>query len=272
MPPLNMDQVNSPSLYMIGAGILEINKKDPDTGLFTGFRDMGNATLVTPTNADERFKKKESRTRYRSTVVNLLLSRETNIDVDLDEWSRSALELFTQGTNTAQTAQTATPVVGETLTDAAVLGSSYRTAKVGPISAVSVVNTYGSVTLTEDVDYEITDPNVGVIRILDSSPNVLTGDELEVSYTPTAYASGAGIEIAIGTVNVIEAAARFIGDPPNGPRLLWDWPLVEITPRGGLPLITTANENTPIPLSITVKSDVVNYPTYPLGRIIQLPA
>lgn len=272
MPPLNMDQINSPSLYMIGAGILEINKKDPVTGLFTGYRDMGNATLVTPTNADERFKKKESRTRYRSTVVNLLLSRETNIDVDLDEWSRAALELFTQGSSSNQTAQTATPVTGETLTSAAVLGSSYTTAKVGPITAVTVTDAYTSTVLTLGVDYEISDPNVGVIRILDDSPNVTDGDEIEIDYTPTAYASGAGIEIAIGSENVIEAAVRFIGDPPNGPRLLWDWWLAEITPRGGLPLITTGNENTPIPLTINVKSDIVNHPDSPIGRIIQLPA
>ncbi len=272
MPPLNMDLVNDPRLYMIGAGILEINKKDPATGLFTGFRDMGNATVVTPTNADERFKKKESRTRYRSVVANILLNRETNIDVDLDEWSATALTMFTQGTRSAQAAQAATPVTGETLTTAAVLGSSYLTAKVGPITAVSVVNTYGSITLTEGVDYVIADPNVGVIRILDDAPNVNAGDELEIDYTPTAYASGAGIEIVIGTENIIEAAARFIGDPPNGPRLLWDWPLVEIAPRGALPLITTGNENTPIPLSITVKSDIVNTPTYPIGRILQLPA
>lgn len=272
MPPLNMDLVNDPSLYMIGAGILEINRKDPVTGLFTGFRDMGNATVISPTNADERFKKKESRTRYRSVVANILLNRETNIDVDLDEWSRSALLLFTQGTNTPQGAQVATPVTGEVLTTAAVLGSSYLTAKRGPISAVTVVNAYGPVTLEEGTDYVISDPNVGVIRILDDAPNVSAGDELEIDYTPTAYASGAGIEIAIGTVNIVEAAARFIGDPPNGPRLLWDWPLVEIAPRGALPLITTSNDNTPIPLTILVKSDIAGHPTYPIGRIIQLPA
>jgi len=271
MPPLNMDLVNDPKLYMIGAGILEINKKDPATGLFTGFRDMGNATVVSPTNADERFKKKESRTRYRSVVANILLNRETNIDVDLDEWSATALTLFTQGTRSAQTAQAGTPVTGEVLTTAAVLGSTYLTAKVGPISAVTVTNAYGPVTLDEGVDYVITDPNVGAIRILDTAPNVAEGDELEIDYTPTAYASGAGVEIAIGTESIVEGAARFIGDPPNGPRLLWDWPLLEIAPRGALPLITTANENTPIPLTILVKSDIANHPTYPIGRILQLP-
>jgi hypothetical protein len=270
MPPLNMDLVNSPSLYMIGAGILEINQKDPDTGLFTGYRDVGNATVVSPTNADERFKKKESRTRFRAVVANILLNRETNIDVDLDEWSATALTLFLQGTRSAQTAQTATPVTGEVLTTAAVLGSTYLTAKVGPISAVSIVK--GSITLDEGTDYVVTDTNTGAIRILDDAPNVTDGDELEIDYTPTAYASGAGVEIAIGTQSIIEGAARFIGDPPNGPRLLWDWPLVEIAPRGALPLITTGNENTPIPLNILVKSDVANHPTYPIGRILQLPA
>lgn len=272
MPPLNMNLINDSRLYNIGAGILEINLKDPNSGLFTGYRDVGNATVVTPQNADERFKKKESRTRYRSVVANLLLSRETNIEVSADEWSAFLLRIYFQGTETQQVAQVATPVSGEVLTTAAVLGSSYMTAKVGPITAVSIVNTYGSITLEEGTDYVVSDPNVGVIRILDDAPNVNAGDELEIDYTPTAYASGPGIEIAIGTVSVVEAAARFIGDPPNGPRLLFDWPLVEITPNGGLPLITTGNENTPIPLTITVKSDVANHPTYPIGRIIQLPA
>jgi hypothetical protein len=272
MPPLNMDLVNDPRLYNIGAGILEIDVKDPVTGLFTGYRDMGNATVVTPTNADERFKKKESRTRFRTTVANLLLSRETNIDVSLDEWSATALRIFFQGTRSAQAAQVATPVVAETLTTAAVLGSSYLTAKVGPITAVTLNNVTTSTPLVLGTDYEISDANVGAVRILDTAANVAAGDEVSISYTPTAYASGAGIEIAIGTVSIVEAAARFIGDPPNGPRLLFDWPLVEIVPNGGLPLITTSNENTPIPLTITVKSDVTNHPTYPIGRILQLPA
>lgn len=272
MTVLSTDLVNDPRLYNIGAGILELNIKDPTTLIYPGFRDMGNATVVTPTNSDERFKKKESRTRYRSTVANFLLSRETNIEVQLDEWSRTALSLWLQGVSSAQAAQLGTAVTGEVLTTAAVLGTTYLTLKRGPISAVTVNNTTTSAPLVLGTDYVISDTNVAAIRILDSASGVTAGDDLSIDYTPTAYTGTLGTQITIGTVNVYEAAARFIGDPVNGPRFLWDWPLVEIVPNGGLPLITTQNENTPIPLTITVKNDTVGHPTYPLGRVLQLPA
>lgn len=272
MTVLSMDLVNDPRLYNIGAGILELNIKDPTTLVYPGFRDMGNLTVLTPTNSDERFKKKESRTRFRSTVANFLLSRETNMDAQLDEWSRTALALWLQGTSSAQAAQLGTAVTGEVLTTAAIVGTTYLTLKRGPITGVVVHNTTTSTTLALGTDYVISDPNVGAIRILDTATGVAAGDDLSIDYTPTAYAGSVGTQITIGTVNVYEAAARFIADPVNGPRLLWEWPLVEIVPNGGLPLITLQNENTPIPLTITVKNDTVGHPTYPLGRVLQLPA
>lgn len=272
MTVLSMDLVNDPRLYNIGAGIFELNLKDPVTGVYPGFRDMGNLTVLTPTNSDERFKKKESRTRYRSTVANFLLSREINMDAQLDEWSKTGLGLWLQGTTAAQASQEGTAVTGEVLTTAAIPGTTYLTAKRGPISAVTVNNTTTSSALVLGTDYVISDPNVGAIRILDTATGVTAGDDLSIDYTPTAYSGSLGTQITIGTVNVQEAAARFIADPVNGPRLLWEWPLVEVTPNGGLPLITTQNENTPIPLTIAVKNDTVGHPTYPLGRVLQLPA
>lgn len=272
MTVLSMDGIADPRLFMIGAGILEINRKNPVTGIFDGYRDMGEVSVVTPSSADERFKKKSSRDRYRATIANLLLSRDPAIDVQIDDWSKTALGLFFQGTTSAQSAQVGTAVTGEVLTTAAWLGSTYLTAKRGPITGVVVHNTTTSATLTVGTDYVVSDPNVGKIRILDDAPGVTAGDDLTIDYTPTAYSAGPGAQIVIGDVSVVEAAVRFISDPVNGPRLLFDWPLAEIVPNGGLPLINTGNTNTPIPLTINVKSDTVGHPSYPIGRILQLPA
>lgn len=273
MPPLNMDLINDPKLYMIGAGILQMNIQDPTTGLFTGYHDMGNATVFEPTNSDDRFKKFESRTRYRSQVADLLLRRNTDVNISLDEWSGTGLTTYFQGKRSAQASQTATPIVDEVVSTAVVLGDSYRTALYGPVSGVSAKGgPTGTVALTEGVDFVIDDVNVPMIRLLPTAVSISTGDELKVSYTPTAYATSSGIQIDIGQVSTVIAALRFIGDPANGPRLLFDYWNCSVRPNGGLPLLNTTNENTPLQLIASINSDVVNHPSNPIGRILQLPA
>lgn len=273
MPPnLNMDLINDPRLYAIGAGILHINLKDPVTGLWTGYRDMGNATVIEPSNNDERFQKNESRTRYRARVANLLLRRNTDINFSLDEWSADNLALYFQGTRSAQAAQLGTAVTGEVITTAAILGRSYRLAKYGPISAVTITNTTTSTPLVLNTDYVISDTNVPIIRILLTATNVAPGDAISAAYTPTAYSGSAGVQIDIGTINVTQGALQFVGDAVNGPRLLFDYWLADFRPNGALPLITSGNENTPIGITASVNSDVTNHPSNPIGRILQLPA
>jgi len=273
MPPVDMSLINDSRLYMIGAGIVEINQKDPVTGLLTGYRDAGNATIVQPTNSDERFQKFESRTRYRALAADLLLRRNTQIEFAFDEWSSFLVGLWLQATISDEGTQAATPVVDEVVTTAAVLGDSYLLAKRGPISAVTAKGgPTGTVSLTAGVDYTIDDTNVGVIRLLPGAVSIATGDTLKVSYTPTAYAGGLGKQFDIGTISTVECAIRFIGDPANGPRLMWDWWLTAIRPNGALPLITSGNENTPLNMIAQVKTDYTNHPTNPIGRVIELPA
>lgn len=271
MPPTDLTTINDPRLYMIGAGIVEIDVFDPVTGLPTGYRDMGNATVVEPSNNDERFKKFESRTRYRAVVADLLLRRNTDITFNFDEWSDRLIRMYFQATQEQSAAQVATPVVGETVTTAVVLGSSYRLAKLGPISAYSFVETYGMTTLVEGTDFIIDDVNVPIVRFLADAPNLTDGDEIEGSYTPTAYAGGA-TQWNIGQVSTVRGAIRFIGDPVNGPRLLFDYWRASFRPNGALPLITTGNENTPISIIASIESDTVNHPENPIGRILQLNA
>src|SRR5689334_18135925 len=105
MAPVDMTAINDPRLYMIGSGIVEINQKDPVTGLFTGYRDSGNASVVKPTNSDERFQKFESRTRFRALVADKLLRRNTTIEFSFDEWSSFLLGLFLQSVVTDEGAQ-----------------------------------------------------------------------------------------------------------------------------------------------------------------------
>jgi hypothetical protein len=273
MPPnLNLDLINDPRLYTIGAGIAEINQKDPVTGLLTGYHDVGNSSVVEPTNSDERFIKNESRTRYRSRVANLLLKRNMEITLNIDDWSGFAIGLWWQAKRTAQPAQLATPIVDEVVTTAAVLGDEYRLAKYGPITAYTLHNSVGAVLLVEGTDYVVTDFNVPTVRLLTTAVNVANGDGFKASYTPTAYTVSAGAQFDIGTIATVSGALRFIGDPPNGPRLLYDFWDCDFRPNGGLPLINTTNENTPISIIASVNQDLINHPTNPIGRILQLPA
>jgi hypothetical protein len=273
MPPgLNMDLIDDAKLYMIGAGIAHINMKDPVTGLYTGYRDMGNATQVEPTNSDERFKKNESRTRYRAEKANLLLKRNTEITLALDEWSADNLALYFQGTRSAQAAQLATPIVDEVVSTAAVLGRTYQLLKRGPISAYTLHNSVGAVLLVEGTDYVVTDVNVPTIRLLETAANVADGDGFKASYTPTAYTGSTGVQIDIGTVSQVEGAFMFIGDAVNGPRLLFDYWKCSFRPNGALSLVNNTNDNSPLSIIVSVQSDASGHPNNPIGRILQLPA
>lgn len=269
MPAMDMNTVNDPRLYYIGAGIVYLNLFDPETGLPTGYFDAGNATVVRPTNNDERFLKNESRTRYRARVVNLLLRRNIDIQFDFDEWSSRLVSAWWQGTPDVGTTQAATPIVDEEVTTAVMLGASYVLAARGPITGYSFQEAYGPTALVEGVDYVIDDINVPVVRILPDAVNIADGDTLEASYTPTAY-TGTPFNLAIGTVSQIEAAVMFVGDPPNGPRLRYNWWKGILVPNGSLDLIQTGNENAPLSFTFSVSSDTTGHPDSPLGFIDQL--
>lgn len=271
MPPTNLDNIFDPRLYMIGAGVIELNLNDPVTGLPTGYFDIGNANAFEPTNSDERFKIFESRTRYRAVDADLLIRRNTEIGFNILKWTRKAIALYFQSTPAQGSALAGTAIVDEVVTTAVVLGSTYRLAHPGPITAVTAKNDAGPTTLDVGIDYEITDPNVPTIHVLPGAVKIAAGDTMTVSYTPTAYASGI-TTWPIGSVSMVEGAIRFIGDPPFGPRLQFDYWKCSFKPNGGAPLINTSNEPTPLQIIASVNSDAIGHPGSPIGLITELPA
>jgi hypothetical protein len=182
-----------------------------------------------------------------------------------DEFTPANLALAMMGKVTQSAAQVATPVTGETLTTSAIKGGFYKTAKLGPITAVTV-NQSGT-PLVAGVDYTVHNPEVGIIHILPTSATVTNGSTLTVSYTPTAYAAGLQV-VAGGTDMVIEGAVMFVPDPTTGPKLLlevWD---VSVTPEGALGLIS--EDFAQLSLTMAIQADAMNHPNEPLYRITYL--
>jgi hypothetical protein len=160
--------------------------------------------------------------------------------------------------------------VDEEVSAAVELGGIYRLAKLGPYTAgPTFQEAAGPTALVLGTDYEVLNADLGIIRILEAAVNIADGDTLEASYTPTAYTAGQLVQIVGGTVNTIEGALMFVGDPSTGPRELLEVWRVAVDPNGALPLI---NEDfAEFNLTMEVLDDSANHAAAPLYQLTELP-
>jgi hypothetical protein len=247
---------------LLGAGALYIDRKDAD-GNLTGMLHAGNCETLEITTQDDVIQKFESMTKARALYKQIQRRRTVTLKAVLDEFNAPNLALVLMGDQVQSAAQPATAVVGEAVAAATLPGSYFKTALMGPISAVTVHFGAGAGVL--GTDYEITNADVGVIHILPGT--ILTG-AVTVDYTPTAYADGL-TQIAAGTESLVRAKVTFVGDPSAGPAVMveiWD---VQITPDGALGLIS--DDFATLGLQMAVQSDVANHPAAPLYQVTYLP-
>lgn len=252
-----MANIAAPSAdnLLLGAGALYINRKDAN-GVGTGMVHAGNCETLELTTEDDVLEKNESMTQARALYKSVTRKRTVTLRAVLDEFNASNLALVLMGSTAASAAQAATAVTGEAVAAATVPGTFFKTAKLGPISAVAVK--FGAVAGVAGTDYEVVNADVGIIHILEGT--AMTG-AVTVDYTPTAYADGI-TQVAGGTDTTVRASILFVGDPSAGPPIMlevWD---VQVKPDGALGLIS--DDFATMAITMTVQSDIVNHAAAPL--------
>lgn len=244
----------TPNNLLIGAGMMLMNPFD-GAGNPTDWFHFGNiesAEIRTEDTVQEKYSSMES---ARGLYASRLQRRLVTLTVLLNEYSKENLRLLTMGSLTTWS-QTATPVVGEVLSAAPVVGKFYKVAAFGPIASVSVEMDGGAGTALTAGTHYILYAQHGLIQFL--SANSGTGN-LAIDYTPVAVTSGDRIQGA--TASQIEGKILFLPDPTTGPKLQTEVHKVSVNPDGVIGLISEDYAGTS--LSMKVQADSVGHPTSP---------
>lgn len=249
---------------LLGKGKVYFNRKVG--AALTGYRHLGNVERFELTTNDDVLEKFSSMSAPAPLYKSVTRRRNVSLNLTLDEFDPENVALVLMGT-VALSTQAATPIVDEIMSTSSLLGRTYRTAKLGPITAVTVEKSPATA-LTAGVDYVIDDANLGLIRII--SNTILTdGSTILVTYTPTAYTAGTSIKTIEGGVQtLIEGAVLFVPDPTLGPKQMVEVWSVSSRPDGALGLIS--DEFAQAGLVMAVQDDSVNHPTSPLYRVTLL--
>lgn len=229
----------SPELLLVGAGNLYLDRIV--NGARTGYRHAGNVDLLEYTTDDTKLQKFSSMSPSRPLYAERLQRRIQTLRFNLDEHSAENVALITQSTIISGS-QLATPVVGEVLfaavpaatLGAALGGATFKLAKVGEVSALTL--NLGAAALVLNTDYTVNLVD-GTVRILPTSVAVTNDvDDLTADYTPTALT--AIRRITGGTESVVEVAGLFVPAPTTGPSLMLEWWRGALTPAGPLSFIS----------------------------------
>jgi hypothetical protein len=251
---------------LVGKGEVFFNRFDA-LGVGTGLRHLGNVDAMEITTADDNIEKYSNMSQDAPLYKRVARRRTVTIRLTMSEFSPYNMALAMMGTVVETYAQPATAIVGESLTTSVVKGAFYKTAKLGPITAVVVKQ--GATTLVLGTDYIIDDASVGIIQILESSVTVTAGSAITIDYTPTLYAAGDIIEVYGGESGTVEGSLLFIGDPVTGPRQMVEVWRVSFTPDGALGLIS--DEFAAVGVTGSVMADPVGHPTNKLYKSTFLP-
>lgn len=258
----------SPENLYVGKGSVFFNRFDAN-GALTAWRHLGNASKLDLVTADEVLEKFSHMVSTTPVYKKISKNRKVTLTTTLEEYSRDNLALVLKGELDQDDTQAATPVVDEPVAMGVILGGIYRLAKLGPYTTPTFQEAAGPTALVEHTDFEWIDQTIGLIRLLETATNIADGDDLEASYTPTAYAAGEINRIIGGSVNTIEGALMFVGDPSTGPKELLEVWHVAVDPDGALPLIS--EDYAEFGLTMEVIDDAVNHPAAPLYQLTELP-
>lgn len=246
---------------LLGKGQLFFDRFDAN-GVSTGRVHMGNIDTFEITTSDDNVEKYSAMSAGAPLYKRVNRKRTVTCRVTGDEFNADNLALMIMGSKSVL-AQAATPVVDEALAPATVPGAYYKTAKLGPISAVTME--FGGVAGVLNTDYAIINADVGLVRVLPGT--ALTG-AVTISYTPTAYTDEVTV-VSGGDSGIVQGSLLFIGDPSAGPKVMVEVWSVSVTPDGALGLIS--EDFAQLSLNMAVQADEAGHPDSPLYNVTYLP-
>lgn len=261
-----MSMQANPDFLSIGAGKFYFNRLV--NGVYAGLRFIGNVSKgdMTPTATKKQF---FASTKATAPLLKTVATQQTHtLTMDLSEFSKENVALGLFGTSTIVTQDVAT-VTAEEIFNAATPGIAPDTIlrlDNRNVSAIVLTATGSStaIPLVKDLDWEIEDAEMGLIRIL---PTAVTVPLNTITLIKAAYTAALSTftRVAAGVDTDITGQLVFIGDPASGPALELEVWSLRIEPSAALSLITT--DFSSISLSGDVQDDSINHPDEPLYRV-----
>lgn len=185
----------------LGSGRIYVDRKIGS--VFHGLKYIGNATkFEIKENSDKKERVSKDRSNYGSALNTVFVKKPAEVNITLDDLDKDNLALVFLGDSSSVS------VTGATITDEIVTayqGLIFKTAH-RKISNVVLTDSTGSPTYVLDTDYEITDANLGLIKIKGST--ITNGQSLKIDYT---YGSMTSNKVAGGTNSNIIVKILFDG-------------------------------------------------------------
>lgn len=185
----------------LGSGRIYVDRSV--AGVYQGLKYIGNATkFEIKENSDKKERVSKDRTNYGSALNTVFVKKPAEVNITLDDLDTDNLGLVFLGTTSAVT------VTGSTVSDEAVTAYQGKIIKLAKrkVSAVVVKHTSGTPTYVLNTDYEITDAELGLIKIIGST--ITDAQALKISYT---YGSMTSSKVAGGTNSNIIVKILFDG-------------------------------------------------------------
>ncbi len=257
-----MAQSPSTDNYQLGKGVVFFDRKDLDTGLYTGERDLGNAPAFSFNIALEKLEHFSSRGGLKAKDKNIVSQITPGVAFTLDEVTPENLALLTLA-DIVEVIQTSGSVVDEP--HVAHTGKRVALLNRNP-SSVVVKKAGGTPTYVNGVDYTIDttlkDDKIGRILILESG-DIVDGDNIVVSYTKGAVTYQ---KVAAFKQTQVEGFLRFVSDNPAGiQQELQIW-RVSLTPSGDTAMI--GDDWATLAFTGEVLKDELGHPTSPYMEFV----
>lgn len=193
----------------------------------SGYRHLGNIPTISLANAVNELSHFTARSGTRRLDKKIALDINLSVKFQLDEFNTENLNTLFLGDGVAAATFTSGSVVDEAATG--YLDKYLFTAK-GNISSVVITNSAGTITYAVDVDYEIDDNVLGIIKIL-SGGAITDGQALLIDYDYAASAS-TRVKIKAGNTGIIEGAARLVFNTLEGQSFQWIIPSCSLRATG----------------------------------------
>ena len=249
--------------YSLGRGVLYFNRLDPDTGLYTGERDLGNTSAFSYNVALTKLDHYSSRGGLKVKDLEIISEMTPTVTFTLDEISKENLSILTLATMTQVTVTGAT-VTGEDIV--AHPGSRTMLAHRGISNVVIKDKATGLIIYSPTTDYHIDttlkDDKIGRIYVPIGS-TMTEGEIVTVAYT---YASSTYYTIDAYANTQVTGMLRFVSDNPAGQNMelqIWS---VSLTQTSEVAMIGDAFST--LGFSGEVLEDSAGHPTTPFMQFI----
>jgi hypothetical protein len=210
--------------YTLGRGKLYF-----DDG--TGQRYIGNTPEISLTSEQESLEHFDSDNGVKQKDASILLSLARSGSFTTDHISPDNLAMFFLGSASVVTAASATAVVDNAIVNVK-LGRRYQigvtpSTPAGVRGITNVVVKVATVTKAPGTDYTLDEATGGIVPLVGG--NIAEDDDLAITFDQTATSYN---RVISGGSSTIVGSMLYIATNPEGEKLDYFWPKVELKPDG----------------------------------------